>query len=77
MTLNPQRIESIKAYGSYFDDRQVRVLTELGDYITQHGELPTTDKLVAFTERPWIDVRNDLNSVTLEGFLWVFGVEDA
>lgn len=75
MTLNPQRIQDIRQHGSYFEERQVRVLGELGQYITQHGEVPTTDKLVAFTGRNWIDVRNDLNSVTLEGFLWVFGIE--
>ena len=75
MTLNPQRINDIRQHGSYFSERQVRVLGELGDYITQHGEVPTTDKLIAFTGRPWTDVRSDLNQVTLEGFLWVFGAE--
>lgn len=75
MTFNPKRIEDIKKFGSYFGDHQVRVLSELGQYITQQGEIPTTDKLVTFTGRPWIEVRNDLNSVTLEGFLWVYGVE--
>jgi hypothetical protein len=75
LTLNPARIDTIKAHGSYFGERQVRVMGELADYVNQHGELPTTDKLIAFVQRPETEVRNDLNGVTLEGFLWVFGVE--
>jgi hypothetical protein len=75
LTLNPSRIENIKAHGSYFGERQVRVMSELADYITRHNELPTTDKLVAFVQRPETEVRADLSLVSLEGFLWVFGVE--
>jgi len=77
LTLNPTRIENIKAHGSYFGERQVRVMGELADYVTRHNQLPTTDKLVAFAQRPEAEVRGDLSLVNLEGFLWVFGVEDA
>jgi len=75
LTLNPTRIENIKVHGSYFGERQVRVMGELADYVTRHNQLPTTDKLVAYVGRPETEVRGDLSLVNLEGFLWVFGVE--
>ena len=75
MTLNPQRIKDIKQHGSYFDDGQVRALSELGAYLEKHGAIPNVEQLAGFTGRGHLELRRDLNSVTLEGFLWVFGVE--
>lgn len=75
MILNISRIEAIKENGSYFSSGQVQVLNELGDYIKERQELPTTEKLAAYSTRSEIDVRRDLMSVSLQGFLWVFGVE--
>lgn len=74
-TLNTARIEALKTERSYFSERQVRVLAELGEYIQQRGEIPTTAKLSAFSRRSENEVRGDLMQVSLEGFLWVFGVE--
>lgn len=75
MTFNSERLTDIEKYGSYFTDEQVRALRGLHDYWRQHDQMPTAGELALFLGCPEVKVRADLHQVSLEGLLWVFGVE--